>query len=125
MIQTGRPARIQGGHVIVEHAVITVTAGREEEFEAVFPTARAIISTAAGFHWLELSRFVERPSAFLLLVGWDSVEAHLRGFRETDLFPRWRAVIGPFFAEPPVVEHVRAVTGGIGPADSSERRPQS
>ena len=48
---------------------------------------------------------VERPSRFVLLVEWDSIEAHRRNFRETERWEQWRAVIGPFFAEPPVVEH--------------------
>lgn len=103
--------------MIVEHALITVTAGREEEFAAVFPRARAVIEQSQGFRWAQLHRFVERPSVFLLLVGWDTLEDHLEGFRESDLFAQWRAVIGPFFAEPPVVEHLTAVTAGIRPAD--------
>lgn len=98
--------------MVVEHAVISVTPGREEEFEALFPTARAVIAAADGFLWGELHRFVERPSVFLLLVGWTSLEAH-QAFRETDLFPQWRAHIGPFFDGPPVVEHVTAVSAGV------------
>jgi hypothetical protein len=27
------------------------------------------------------------------------------GFRQGPLFAQWRAIIGPFFAQPPVVEH--------------------
>ena len=98
--------------MVVEHAVISVTPGREEEFEAVFPAARGVISRAEGFLWGELHRFVERPSVFLLLVGWTSLEAHL-AFRETELFPLWREHIGPFFDAPPVVEHVTAVSAGV------------
>ena len=41
----------------------------------------------------------------MLLVEWDSVEAHLTNFRATDRFSRWRALIGPCFAGPPQVEH--------------------
>lgn len=103
--------------MIVEHALIHVTPGREDEFAAQFPRARAVIEQAEGFRWAELHRFVERPSVFLLLVGWDTLEAHLEGFREGPLFAQWRAVIGPFFAEPPVVEHVRAVSAGIAPVE--------
>ena len=41
----------------------------------------------------------------MLLVEWDSIEAHQRNFRETERWERWRAAIGPFFAGPPLVEH--------------------
>jgi heme-degrading monooxygenase HmoA len=95
--------------VIVEHAELAVTAGREGEFEAAFAEARKVISQARGFHWAELLRGVERPGVYLLLVGWESVEAHNVGFRGSAAFARWRELIGPFFASPPDVEHFGAL----------------
>ncbi|WP_330302604.1 MULTISPECIES: antibiotic biosynthesis monooxygenase [unclassified Streptomyces] len=93
--------------MIVEHAELTVEAGREEDFEAVFEKAREVLAEADGFRWAELLRCVERPRTFVLLVGWESVEAHTVGFRESERFQRWRSLVGPFFAEPPAVEHYR------------------
>jgi quinol monooxygenase YgiN len=98
--------------MIVEHAEFSIESGREGEFSAVFPQARAVITQAPGCRWAELNRFIERDSVFLLLVGWDSVEAHT-AFRATDLFTQWRALIGPFFAAQPEVEHFTAVSSGI------------
>jgi heme-degrading monooxygenase HmoA len=91
--------------VVVEHAELTVEAGREQEFEEAFGKAREVLAEAEGFRWAELLRGAERPRTFLLLVGWESVEAHLVGFRKSPRFQRWRALVGPFFAEPPAVEH--------------------
>ncbi|TQJ47080.1 antibiotic biosynthesis monooxygenase [Streptomyces sp. NBC_00080] len=91
--------------MVVEHAQLTVETGREEEFQEVFRTAREVLAEADGFRWARLLRCVERPRGFLLLVGWDSVEAHTVGFRESERFGRWRALVGPFFAAPPAVEH--------------------
>ncbi|MFC8435769.1 antibiotic biosynthesis monooxygenase family protein [Streptomyces sp. NPDC057253] len=91
--------------MVVEHAELTVEAGREAEFEKVFEVAREVLAEADGFRWAELLRGEERPGTFLLLVGWDSVEAHTVGFRESDRFGRWRSLVGPFFAAPPRVEH--------------------
>ncbi|WP_405910382.1 antibiotic biosynthesis monooxygenase [Streptomyces sp. NBC_00828] len=93
--------------MIVEHAELSVVAGRERDFEAVFEKAREVLAEADGFRWTELLRCEERPRTFLLLVGWESVEAHTVGFRESKRFQRWRALVGPFFAEPPSVEHFR------------------
>ncbi|HOC12340.1 MAG TPA: antibiotic biosynthesis monooxygenase [Propionicimonas sp.] len=101
--------------MVIEHAQISVIPGREDEFAANFDQALAVIRQAKGFRWAELHRFIERESVFLLLVGWESFEDHMTGFRESELFAQWRAVIGPFFAEPPVVEHFAAVTAGVGP----------
>ncbi|WP_030927627.1 antibiotic biosynthesis monooxygenase family protein [Streptomyces sp. NRRL S-646] len=91
--------------MVVEHAELTVEAGREEEFQEVFGKARELLAEAAGFRWAELLHCEERPRTFLLLVGWESVEAHTAGFRESERFARWRALVGPFFTEPPAVEH--------------------
>ena len=95
--------------MVVEHAQISVVPGREEEFVAAFPDALAVISRAEGFEWAELHRVVERPSVFLLRVGWRTLEDHTFGFRNSALFADWRGVVGPFFDEPPVVEHVTQV----------------
>ncbi|MFJ4787274.1 antibiotic biosynthesis monooxygenase family protein [Streptomyces sp. NPDC088794] len=91
--------------MVVEHAELTVEDGRETEFEEVFGKAREVLAEAGGFRWAQLLRCHERPRTFLLLVGWESVEAHTDGFRKSEAFGRWRALVGPFFAEPPTVEH--------------------
>ena len=91
--------------MVVEHAELTVEAGREAEFQEVFGKAREVLAEADGFRWAELLRCEERPRTYLLLVGWESVEAHTVGFGESGRFSRWRALVGPFFAEPPAVEH--------------------
>ena len=58
-----------------------------------------------------LQRGVEQPSTYLLLVEWNSVEDHVQGFRESELFVRWRELIGSYFAAPPEVE-LEDVTNG-------------
>jgi quinol monooxygenase YgiN len=52
-----------------------------------------------------MTRGIETPTRFVLLVEWDSIEAHVENFRETERFPKWRGLIGPYFANPPRVEH--------------------
>ncbi|MYW01270.1 antibiotic biosynthesis monooxygenase [Streptomyces sp. SID3343] len=91
--------------MVVEHVDIAVTPGREEEFEAAFVRGREVLAEAEGFRWARLLRQIEAPSSFLVLIGWDTLEAHTVGFRESELFGQWRAVVGPFFAVPPTVVH--------------------
>lgn len=98
---------MKGVRVIVEHAELAGAADREAEFEAAFGKARKVIAEAGGFRWTELLRCEERPETYLLRVGWESVEAHTVGFRESERFQCWRALVGPFFAKPPAVEHYR------------------
>lgn len=95
--------------MIIEHALITIQAGRQAEFEQAFPKARAVVSQATGFMDLQLHRGIETPETYLLLIHWEALEDHTIGFRESSLFTEWRAIIGPFFASPPVVDHVEPV----------------
>lgn len=90
--------------MITEHAWLHVAAGREAEYEAAIAAALPIIESAPGCRGAEVRRQVEDPSAYLLLVRWDSVEAHL-AFRETGLFTTWKALTHVFYDVTPVVTH--------------------
>lgn len=82
-----------------------IVPGREEEFTEAYAGAKHLVEATVGCGAVRMTRGVESPSRFVLLIEWDSVEAHETGFRASDRFPEWRAAIGPFFASPPVVEH--------------------
>lgn len=91
--------------MIVEHAIFRIKAGQEAAFEKAFPDAIPHAAGSKGFNGLEIRRSVEKPGTYHLLIRWDTVEDHMVGFRESENFQKWRAVIGSFFAEPPEVEH--------------------
>src|SRR5258705_13121445 len=91
--------------MVLEVALIDVLAGQEEQFAAAYGKAREILVSTPGCRSVRMTRGVESPSRFVLLVEWDSVEAHLENFRATDRFTSWRALIGPYFDGAPRVEH--------------------
>ncbi|ROS78608.1 antibiotic biosynthesis monooxygenase [Cellulomonas sp. PhB143] len=95
--------------MIREHALLSVRPGSEAEFESAFATARPLIESRPGFLRLSLSRGVESWSTYLLLVEWDSVEAHEQGFRRSAEFARWRELLHHFYEPMPVVEHFAPV----------------
>ena len=96
--------------MIFEHATLTITSGREQEFERLFDERVAdVFARAEGFVSIEVHRSIEQPSVFLMRVGWESLDAHLKGFRESPLFGEWRGLAGSFFAAPPAVEHFSPV----------------
>ena len=94
---------------VVEHAELTITPGREAEFEQAFPRGERALADSRGYRWSRLIRQVENPSTYLLLVGWASVEAHMTEFRSSELFQQWRGAVGEYFAAPPVVTHFGAL----------------
>jgi len=97
--------------MIVELAQITITAGREAEFEAVFPKAIVVLAASKGYLAHELRRSVESPSRYALRVEWATLEDHTVGFRGSPAFAQWRGYIGSFFAQAPVVEHFQPIAG--------------
>lgn len=95
--------------MILEHALLTVTPGREAEFEAAFAEARHIIAAMPGFGGLTLSRCLERENGYLLLVRWQRLEDHTEGFRGSAGYQRWRDLLHHFYDPFPVVEHYATV----------------
>jgi heme-degrading monooxygenase HmoA len=95
--------------MITEHATLPVISGREQEFEEAFATAKHIIAASPGFGGLTLSRCIERPSAYLLLVEWESLEAHEVGFRGSPAYEEWRALLHHFYDPAATVEHYEQV----------------
>ena len=95
--------------MILEHALLSVRPGQEEDFEAAFGQARRIISAMPGFGGLTLSRCLERDSTYLLLVHWARLEDHTAGFRGSPQYQEWRALLHAFYDPFPVVEHYATV----------------
>jgi heme-degrading monooxygenase HmoA len=91
--------------VILEQAVLDVVPGLESDFEWAFGEARELISASPGFRGLELLRCLETSSRYLLLVRWESVEAHTVGFRQGPSYPQWSALLHKFYSPFPTVEH--------------------
>jgi heme-degrading monooxygenase HmoA len=95
--------------MVLEVADFAVLPGKEDEFAAAVAQGLRFVADTPGFRSARLTRGVESSSRFVLLIEWDSLEAHTVGFRESENFGRWREVVGPFFDGPPRVEHFNDV----------------
>jgi heme-degrading monooxygenase HmoA len=95
--------------MITEHVVFAVIPGQEAEFELAFDIARHLIETRPGFLGLTLSRSIEHPSHYLLLVQWVHLEDHTVGFRGSPEYQEWRALLHHFYDPFPEVSHFEQV----------------
>ena len=91
--------------MILEAAQLTIKLGREAAFEAAMRQARPLIEASPGFGGIEVRRCIERPNAYLLLVRWEALEDHTVGFRGSDRYQQWRALLHDFYDPFPTVEH--------------------
>ena len=92
--------------MILEIADIRIQPGQQAAFEAAVQLAATTVAVRAkGFQGYKVNRGIESPERYILQIFWDTVEDHTVGFRQGPLFAEWRALIGPFFASPPQVEH--------------------
>jgi heme-degrading monooxygenase HmoA len=92
--------------MILELADIRIHPGQQAAFdEAIQRGLNTAIAQAKGFQGFKVNKGIENPERYILQIFWETLEDHTVGFRESPAFAQWRAIVGPFFAAPPVVEH--------------------
>jgi heme-degrading monooxygenase HmoA len=96
--------------MILEHADIRIDPANAAAFEeAILRGASTVIANAQGFKGFKVNRSIESAGRYILTIYWDTLEDHTVGFRQSPAFTEWRAIVGPFFLQPPVVEHLELV----------------
>ena len=92
--------------MIFELADIRIQPGQQAAFdEAIVRGVTSVIAQAKGFRGWKVEKGIESPERYVLQIFWETLEDHTVHFRGGPLFAQWRAIVGPFFAQPPVVEH--------------------
>ena len=100
--------------MILELADIRIHPGQQAAFdEAIERGIRTVIAQAKGFQGYQVFKGIETPERYLLQIRWETLENHTVDFRESAAFADWRAIVGPFFAGPPTVEHFSLVAGSV------------
>lgn len=95
--------------MILELAILDVKQGQELEFEKAFGKAQQIISSMPGYISHELQKSIEKTGRYLLLVNWETLEDHTEGFRLSEEYQEWRALLHHFYEPFPEVEHYEPV----------------
>ena len=95
--------------MILEVAILDVVPGRENEFQAAFAKASPIISSMSGYVSHQLQRCIENQNRYILLVNWETLEAHTVGFRGSKQYQEWRKLLHHFYDPFPTVEHYELI----------------
>ena len=92
--------------MILEVAELKINPGQQQAFEqAIVEGVTTVIAKAKGFLGYQVHHGIESPERYLLMIWWETLENHTVDFRESPAFLEWRGIVGPFFAQPPQVEH--------------------
>ena len=92
--------------MILEVAQIDIKAGCASAFEVAMQQAVRLLRQVQGFRSYNLLRSIEVPNRYRLLVRWDTVESHTKGFQQSAVFQQWRGLLGDYFQSTPSVEHM-------------------
>lgn len=95
--------------MILELAIVNIKEGSNDDFEAALNKAKDVICLSKGFIKVEFKKCIENDEQYIFLIYWQTLEDHTIGFRESELFIEWRALIGPFFYKLPLVLHYQEI----------------
>lgn len=92
--------------MILELADLRIQPGKQADFDiAIQRGIDQVISKAKGFIDYKITRGIESPERYVLMIFWETLENHTVDFRESVAFQEWRSIVGSYFTSPPVVEH--------------------
>jgi heme-degrading monooxygenase HmoA len=94
--------------MVLEVVILNVVPDQETAFEAAFNRAIPILTGTSGYISHELRRSIEKPSRYIQLVQWQTLEDHTIGFRGSPQYQEWKALLHHFYDPFPIVEHYSA-----------------
>jgi len=95
--------------MILEVAVLNIVPGKQLDFENSFDQAQRIISSMKGYISHELQKCMENDHQYILLVKWETLADHTIGFRHSDEYQKWKALLHHYYDPFPTVEHYQLV----------------
>ena len=95
--------------MILEVAILNIVPGKQLDFENSFDQAQRIISSMKGYISHELQKCIENDHQYILLVKWETLEDHTIGFRNSDEYQEWKALLHHYYDPFPTVEHYQIV----------------
>ena len=99
--------------MVLEAVILNIKEGKATEFEKTFLKAQRIISSINGYKSHELQKCIEKENQYILLVQWESLEAHTVNFRESPEYQEWKKLLHHFYEPFPEVHHYSMVFNNL------------
>ena len=91
--------------MIIEHVHVKIKTNQSVAFEQAFQQAKKIIAPMKGLNAVQLIKNIENEHAYILLIFWHQLEDHTEGFRKSEAYLEWKALLHPFYDPMPKVEY--------------------
>jgi heme-degrading monooxygenase HmoA len=91
--------------MILEIAPLHIRDGQSQNFEAAFRQTQTIIASMPGYISHELQRCIEQNNHYVLLVRWQTLADHERGFRQSPQYQEWKKLLHHFYDPFPTLLH--------------------
>ena len=102
--------------MVLEHVDIRILPGMQDAFEAAIVLGmRTVITRAQGMLGYRLDKCVETPERYLMQITWARIQDHMVAYKQGPLSPEFRAIVEPYFAQIPVMQHFELVAQGPAP----------
>lgn len=102
-----------GTPMVHETALLRITEGQNQAFEAAAAQAAPLFQQAEGALSFRLDQRIENSNEYVLTVGWTTMAAHTEHFRSSPAFTQWRELVSPYFATAPEVHHTTHIHTGF------------
>jgi len=78
---------------------------QEKQFETDYGRAAEYLDSSPHSLGYALARSGKKKNRYVMLIGWDSAEGHLQGFRQSPDFATFFALVKPYFNMIEEMEH--------------------
>ena len=95
--------------MILEVATLHIKENLEKQFEHDFLKAGKYISSIKGYKGHTLRKCIEKSNTYMLLVDWETIEDHNIGFRTSEVYLKWKALLHNYYDPFPTVEHYETI----------------
>ncbi len=91
--------------MVTEITILTIKEGMTSRFEDDFNKASLYISSIEGYITHQLKKCIEKEHQYILIVTWKTLEDHTIGFRQSEVYLKWKQLLHHYYEPFPEVEH--------------------
>lgn len=95
--------------MVMEIIRYTIDDGQERAFEEAYEQASNYLEESPHCQSYQTTRCVEEPNRYIVRIEWDSMDGHLKGFRQSPEFRRFFALVRPYFNSIDEMQHYQQV----------------